>query len=155
MDPVCTVHTLKSRMAALSLFVIYIYCAATCEPLLLLGRTPLGLAALNQCHSLLILVRGRGPFFLILTIPIFLAVLAVGLQLRLITCICTADWKIQYFRVSQINEQCFAIYVCRSPDFNPYFGTDVGICAIIKPQVSFNDSLNHLPFWTKLFKVKE
>jgi len=36
-------------------------------------------------------------------------------------------------------------------DFNPYFGTDVGICSIIKPQISFNSSLNHLAFWMKLF----
>ena len=28
-----------------------------------------------------------------------------------------------------------------STDFNPYFGTDVGICSIIKPQLSFNNSL--------------
>jgi hypothetical protein len=36
-------------------------------------------------------------------------------------------------------------------DFNPYFGTDVGICSIIKPQLNFNRSLDHLPFWRKLF----
>ncbi len=40
-----------------------------------------------------------------------------------------------------------------SSDFNPYFGTDVGICSIIKPQLSFNKSLDDLPFWTKLFQV--
>ena len=38
-------------------------------------------------------------------------------------------------------------------DFNPYFGTDVGICSIIKPQIIFNASLSHLPFWKKLFEV--
>jgi len=38
-----------------------------------------------------------------------------------------------------------------SSDFNPYFGTDVGICSIIKPQLNFNKSLDHLPFWRKLF----
>lgn len=42
-----------------------------------------------------------------------------------------------------------------SSDFNPYFGTDVGICSIIKPQLSFNKSLDHLPFWTKLFEENE
>ena len=26
-------------------------------------------------------------------------------------------------------------------DFNPYFGTDYGICSLIKPQLTFNDSL--------------
>ena len=41
-------------------------------------------------------------------------------------------------------------------DFNPYFGTDTGICAIIKPQLNFDPSLDHLPFWRKLFsKTKE
>ena len=38
-----------------------------------------------------------------------------------------------------------------SSDFNPYFGTDVGICSIIKPQLNFDRSLDHLPFWRKLF----
>ena len=42
-----------------------------------------------------------------------------------------------------------------STDFNPYFGTDVGICSIVKPQLSFNQSLDHLPFWSKLFGPKE
>ena len=42
-----------------------------------------------------------------------------------------------------------------STDFNPYFGTDVGICSIIKPQLSFNASLADLPFWAKLSLVKE
>ena len=38
-----------------------------------------------------------------------------------------------------------------SSDFNPYFGTDVGICSIIKPQLNFDRNLDHLPFWRKLF----
>ena len=42
-----------------------------------------------------------------------------------------------------------------STDFNPYFGTDVGICSIIKPQLSFNKSLDHLPFWRKLFQAND
>ena len=41
-----------------------------------------------------------------------------------------------------------------STDFNPYFGTDVGICSIVKPQLSFNQSLDNLPFWSKLFGPK-
>ena len=36
-------------------------------------------------------------------------------------------------------------------DFNPYFGTDTGICAIIKPQLNFNRSLDNLAFWNKIF----
>ncbi len=36
-------------------------------------------------------------------------------------------------------------------DFNPYFGTDYGICSIIKPQLAFNDSLDGVPYWHKIF----
>ncbi len=36
-------------------------------------------------------------------------------------------------------------------DFNPYFGTDYGICSIIKPQLAFNDSLDGVPYWNKIF----
>ncbi|CAB4060681.1 ASICN [Lepeophtheirus salmonis] len=42
-----------------------------------------------------------------------------------------------------------------SSDFNVYFGTDVGICSIIKPQLSFNSSLDSLPFWQKLFHYRD
>ena len=28
-----------------------------------------------------------------------------------------------------------------STDFNPYFGTDYGICSIIKPQTAFDSNL--------------
>ena len=42
-----------------------------------------------------------------------------------------------------------------STDFNPYFGTDVGICSIVKPQLSFNQTLDDKPFWSKLFGPKE
>ena len=30
---------------------------------------------------------------------------------------------------------------------------DVGICSIIKPQLNFNESLEHLPYWKKLFSM--
>ncbi len=36
-------------------------------------------------------------------------------------------------------------------DFNPYFGTDYGICSIIKPQLAFNSSLDNVPYWHKIF----
>ena len=36
-------------------------------------------------------------------------------------------------------------------DFNPYFGTDYGICSIIKPQTAFNRDLDSVPYWQKLF----
>ena len=42
-----------------------------------------------------------------------------------------------------------------SSDFNPYFGTDVGMCSIIKPQLNFNTSLDHMPFWSKLFEEND
>lgn len=32
--------------------------------------------------------------------------------------------------------------------FLPFFGTDYGLCTLIKPQISFNDSLNDVPFFT-------
>jgi hypothetical protein len=41
-----------------------------------------------------------------------------------------------------------------STDFNLYFGTDVGICSIIKPQLTFNVSLDNLPYWDKLFSLE-
>ena len=28
----------------------------------------------------------------------------------------------------------------------PFFGTDYGLCTIIKPQITFNQSLEHVPF---------
>lgn len=36
-------------------------------------------------------------------------------------------------------------------DFNPYFGTDYGICSIIKPQLAFNSELDNVPYWDKIF----
>ena len=36
-------------------------------------------------------------------------------------------------------------------DFNPYFGTDYGICSIIKPQLAFNSDLDEVPYWEKIF----
>ena len=36
-------------------------------------------------------------------------------------------------------------------DFNPYFGTDYGICSIIKPQLAFNSDLDNVPYWEKIF----
>ena len=36
-------------------------------------------------------------------------------------------------------------------DFNPYFGTDYGICSIIKPQLAFDSTLDEVPYWKKVF----
>ena len=36
-------------------------------------------------------------------------------------------------------------------DFLPFFGTDVGLCSIVKPQLSFNSSYDHLTYAQKLF----
>ena len=36
-------------------------------------------------------------------------------------------------------------------DFNPYFGTDYGICSIIKPQLAFDSNLDNVPYWEKIF----
>ena len=32
---------------------------------------------------------------------------------------------------------------------------DVGICSIIKPQLNFNESLEHLAYWDKLFRQND
>jgi len=42
-----------------------------------------------------------------------------------------------------------------STDFLPFFGTDIGFCSLVKPQLNFNDSLNHLPFSLKMFWQRE
>ncbi len=34
----------------------------------------------------------------------------------------------------------------RTTDLLPFFGTDYGLCSLIKPQISFNRTLEHLPF---------
>ena len=36
-------------------------------------------------------------------------------------------------------------------DFLPFFGTDIGFCSLLKPQLSFNTDLDHLPYMTKMF----
>ena len=38
-----------------------------------------------------------------------------------------------------------------SKDFMPYFGTDYGICSIIKPQTVFDPELEHMHFKLKAF----
>ena len=38
-------------------------------------------------------------------------------------------------------------------DFNPYFGTDYGICSLIKPQLAFNPKLHGTPYWKKIFGI--
>ena len=37
-------------------------------------------------------------------------------------------------------------------DFLPFFGTDIGLCSLVKPQLNFNPQYNHLPYAEKLFK---
>ena len=39
-------------------------------------------------------------------------------------------------------------------DFLPFFGTDIGFCSLVKPQLSFNPDLAHLSFSKKLFGPK-
>ena len=39
-------------------------------------------------------------------------------------------------------------------DFLPFFGTDYGFCSLVKPQLNFNDSYNHLSFARKMFGPK-
>ena len=37
-------------------------------------------------------------------------------------------------------------------DFLPFFGTDIGLCSLVKPQLSFNTQYDHLSYAEKLFK---
>ena len=39
----------------------------------------------------------------------------------------------------------------KATDFLPFFGTDIGFCSMLKPQLSFNKELDHLPYMIKMF----
>ena len=39
----------------------------------------------------------------------------------------------------------------RATDFLPFFGTDIGFCSMLKPQLSFNKSLDDLSYMNKMF----
>eukprot|EP00093_Oithona_nana_P005762 05762.XXX_302077_297100_1 [CDS] Oithona nana genome sequencing. len=39
----------------------------------------------------------------------------------------------------------------KATDFLPFFGTDIGFCSMLKPQLSFNKELDHLPYMHKMF----
>ena len=36
-------------------------------------------------------------------------------------------------------------------DFLPFFGTDIGLCSLVKPQLNFNSKYDNLPYATKYF----
>ena len=36
-------------------------------------------------------------------------------------------------------------------DFLPFFGTDIGLCSLVKPQLNFDPKYNHLSYAQKLF----
>ena len=38
-------------------------------------------------------------------------------------------------------------------DFMPFFGTDIGLCSLVKPQLNFNSSYDSLPYATKYFGI--
>ena len=38
-----------------------------------------------------------------------------------------------------------------STDFLPFYGTDIGLCALVKPQLNFDSMYDHLPYTKKLF----
>ena len=38
-------------------------------------------------------------------------------------------------------------------DFLPFFGTDIGLCSIVKPQLTFDPKYNHLTYAEKLFGI--
>ena len=39
-----------------------------------------------------------------------------------------------------------------STDFLPFYGTDIGLCSLVKPQLNFNSKYNHLAYTQKLFR---
>jgi hypothetical protein len=39
----------------------------------------------------------------------------------------------------------------KATDFLPFFGTDIGFCSMLKPQLNFNKDLDHLPYMHKMF----
>ena len=41
-----------------------------------------------------------------------------------------------------------------STDFLPFYGTDIGFCSLVKPQINFDPDLQHLPYSSKLFGPK-
>ena len=38
-------------------------------------------------------------------------------------------------------------------DFLPFFGTDIGLCSLVKPQLNFNSKYDHLSYSQKLFGI--
>ena len=38
-------------------------------------------------------------------------------------------------------------------DFLPFFGTDIGLCSLVKPQLNFDPKYNHLSYAQKLFGI--
>ena len=38
-------------------------------------------------------------------------------------------------------------------DFLPFFGTDIGLCSIVKPQLTFNSTYDNLTYAQKLFGI--
>ena len=39
-------------------------------------------------------------------------------------------------------------------DFMPFFGTDLGFCSLVKPQLTFDSKYDELPFSRKLYGPK-
>ena len=40
-------------------------------------------------------------------------------------------------------------------DFLPFFGTDIGLCSLVKPQLNFDAKYDHLSYSKKLFGIDE
>jgi len=38
-------------------------------------------------------------------------------------------------------------------DFLPFFGTDIGLCSLVKPQLNFDSKYDHLSYAQKLFGI--
>ncbi len=52
------------------------------------------------------------------------------------------------------NPRTHAVMHENATNFLPFFGTDIGLCSLVKPQLNFNASLQHLSFSEKMFGPK-
>ena len=59
--------------------------------------------------------------------------------------------EFRHFQATYGEDKLYGNYT----DFNPLFGTDYGICSCIKPQIAFNKSLSHVPYWNKVSSVRQ
>ena len=57
------------------------------------------------------------------------------------------------FQASYGNRSIYG-YSSVASDFNPYSGTDYGICSVIIPQLAFNSTLDEIPYLYKYYDYR-